>query len=62
MSYIDFKAEFAVEDSTADYTVKSYIKFADGTVVYSTERTDLQIMLQKDLVFAKQTILLKMRF
>lgn len=38
--YLDFKAEFAIEDSTTDYTVKSYIKFADGTVVYSSERTD----------------------
>ena len=38
--YIDFNAEFAIEDSATDYTVKSYIKFTDGTVVYSSERTD----------------------
>ncbi len=40
LSYLDFSAQVDVDDSTTDYTVKSYISFADGTVLYSKERTD----------------------
>lgn len=40
LSYFDFDAEISIDDSTVDYTVKSYISFADGTVLYSKERTD----------------------
>lgn len=39
-SYIDFSVKIDVADSKTDYTVKSYIKFDDGAVVYSKERTD----------------------
>lgn len=40
LSYFDFAAEITVEDSQTDYTVKSYIKLDDNTVIYSSERTD----------------------
>ena len=40
LSYFDFDAQIDVDDSKTDYTVKSYVSFEDGTVLYSKERTD----------------------
>lgn len=41
-AYVDFAATITTgaNISDKDYTAKSYIKFSDGTILYSTERTD----------------------
>lgn len=41
-SYVDFVAEIDSKSdiSQTDYTVKSYIKYEDGDIFYSSERTD----------------------
>lgn len=41
-SYVDFVAQITSKSdiSTTDYTVRSYIKFADDDILYSSERTD----------------------
>ena len=41
-TYVDFVAQItsASNISTTDYTVKSYVKYADGDILYSSERTD----------------------
>ena len=41
-SYVDFVAEITTTSniSATDYTVRSYIKYADGDILYSSERTD----------------------
>ncbi|MBO7519259.1 MAG: hypothetical protein J6T73_00630, partial [Clostridia bacterium] len=41
-SYVDFVAQITSTSniSAIDYTVKSYVKYADGDILYSSERTD----------------------
>ena len=41
-SYVDFVATVTSTSniSTTDYTVRSYVKYADGDILYSSERTD----------------------
>ena len=41
-SYVDFVTQITSTSdiSQTDYTVRSYIKFADGDILYSSERTD----------------------